>query len=411
MKKILFLVIIPASIYAQDLKELIDLAKSQNELVAAKEFNKGSKEKELASKNSSYFPVVDVGAFYKRDDEASPFQPGDTMSAFGKISYDIYDGGKRSSSIQSAKDDIKAAGFESESTKKSIVLGVVQDFYNLKSMKASLDALSEARKSLKAQLERIQKFYEVKIATKEDVDRLRSAYDTNTYDIESLRFQLLSLKKSLELKVGSTIDSLNDSIFTKENLKDYETLDATKALVAKKDSLRESAQMVDSFYYPNIKIEDKYSVFSYNREETVPAYVTLLDNQNTLMLTVNMRLFDYGQFDKTKEAVLLQAQALNAQVAYQNKEQKINYELAKSRIEATNLKIKSAQSALVAATSAYETIEQKYNAGIVDYVVYLDALTKKTSVKALYESSLNELEIAYAIFYFYSGKNIEEFIK
>ena len=108
---------------------------------------------------------------------------------------------------------------------------------------------------------------------------------------------------------------------------------------------------------------------------------------------------------------MLTSQALNSQIAYMSKEQALSYKLALSRIDTAKIRIATAKSALNAATSAFTTIEKKYNAGIVDYIVYLDALTKKTSSKALYKSGLNELEIAYAILYFYSGKNIKEELK
>jgi len=231
--------------------------------------------------------------------------------------------------------------------------------------------------------------------------------------MESLKFEILSLTKSLELKVGKSVSVLENSSFIKEDMKEYDTLESTKSLMAQEDSLRESSNGVDSVYYPNITIEDTYSIYGYDREDPVATAfgANLLESQNTLMLTLNMRLYDGAQIAKTKEALLLSSQALNAQVSYQNKEQKIQFELAKSRIYTTELKIKSANSALIAATSAYETIEKKYDVGIVDNVVYLDALTSRTTAKALYTSSLNDLEMAYAMYYFYGGKNIEEFIK
>ena len=88
-----------------------------------------------------------------------------------------------------------------------------------------------------------------------------------------------------------------------------------------------------------------------------------------------------------------------------------SYLLAIFTIKTSNIKIISAKSALISATSAFKTISKKYDAGIVDNVVYLDALSSKTSAKALYETSLNDLEIAYASYYYYAGKNIEEFLK
>jgi outer membrane protein TolC len=109
--------------------------------------------------------------------------------------------------------------------------------------------------------------------------------------------------------------------------------------------------------------------------------------------------------------MIISAKALNSQVLYKTKEQKMHHEVALARLDTSKIKIQSAKSALIASESAFEKIEKKYNAGIVDYVIYLDALTSKTRADALYETSLNELEIAYAMYYYYSGKNLAEYIK
>ncbi|MEA2073809.1 MAG: TolC family protein [Campylobacterota bacterium] len=409
MIRILFL-IIPLFVYGDNLKELMEIAENKNDLVISKGYLQESKSKELDSKNSAYFPTIDVGGFYKRDDDPSPLQPGDTLSGFAKISYDIYNGGKRSAESDQAEYAFKASEFDTSAYKKSLSLQIAQDFFSIKSLEASLNARKEAGESLQKQLERTKSFYEAKMATSDDVDRVQADFDTNIYEMESMKFQILSLQSGLSLKVGKQIDSLEDSSFHKSSSTEYETLDATKALISQNQSLKYGAEAIDSFYYPNIKIEDTYSLYAYDREDAKAASfgASPLENQNTLMLSLNFRVFDYGAIGDTKESVLLSSQALNSQISYQNKEQKMQHALAISRIKTSEIRIQSALSALNAATSAFNTIEKKYNAGIVDYIVYLDALTKRTSSKALYESGLNELEIAYAILYYYSGKNIKE---
>lgn len=409
----LLLLIVPVFIYANGLKELIDDAFKQNDLIVSKEFTKKARAKNLSAKKSSYFPTIDLGAFYKRDDSPTPLRPRDMYSGFAKFGVDIYDGGKKSAEIKSAKKELESSSFDKKAMKKDIALSISKDFFTIKSLQAELRARLEAQKALKAQLNRIEQFFKVKLATKDSVDRLKSAYDTNIYDMQSIKFQILSLKKSLELKVGEKIDTLDNSSFKKMDSTDYEILDSIKSAIAKKSSIKENSKIIESIYYPNIRLEDKYSLYAYDKEDPIAKLFDAnpLSNQNTLLLTLNFRLFDYGELRKQKEAVLLDAQALNAQILYKNKEQKIEYDLAKSRIETTKLKILSAKSSLIAAKSAYASVEEKYKNGIVDYVVYLDALSKKTSAKATYESSLNDLEIAYAIYYYYSGKNIEEFIK
>lgn len=413
MKLKLLLLLAPLLVFGDNLKELLSFATTHNDLVMAKNYSEASKAKEVESKKSAYFPTVDLGGFYKRDDEATPFGVGDVYSGFAKIGLDIYDGGKKSSQVEQSKLSLLASTYDKEAYKKSLSLQITQDFFTIKSLSATLNAREEANKSLKAQLERISRFYGAKMATKDDVDRVQADYDTNIYNMESIKFQILSLKSLLELKVGKKIDTLEKSSFVKSPFKNYAALDSTNALIAQKGSIKKGANAIDSFYYPNIRVEDTYSLYGYER---IDPSLTLfnaspLDKQNTLLLTLNLRLFDYGNIAKTKEAVLLDAQALDAQILYQTKEQKVQYELSKARIQTAHARIKSALSALNAATSAFITIEKKYNAGIVDYIVYLETLTKKTNSKALYERSLNDLEIAYATLYYYAAKDLQEELK
>jgi len=129
------------------------------------------------------------------------------------------------------------------------------------------------------------------------------------------------------------------------------------------------------------------------------------------VLSINLRVFDGGTISKNKQALMISSKAIDAQIQHYKQEQKMLYELSILRIKTAKLKIKSAFSALKSAQSAYKTIEEKYKAGIVDNVAYLDALSVQTASLSLYEKSLNDLEIAYAIYYYYAGKNIEEFIQ
>ncbi|WP_294966722.1 TolC family protein [Sulfurimonas sp.] len=407
--KRLILLVIPAFIYAESLKSLLDYATQNSDLVVSKTLTQKAKASEVDSKESSYYPTIDAGAFYKNTDERSYYTPGEIYSGYAKTSFDIYDGGKKSALLSQSKSEYKASSFDLDAQKKSLSLQIVQDFFNIKSLQASLDARDEAKKSLGEQLTRMQRFYVAKVATKDDVDRLQAEYDTNIYSMESIKFNIISLQKALELKVGRDIQSYDDSKFKEFVKHDLELTDNVKSLVAKKDALSDGAESIDSAYYPQLKIEDTYSVYEYgNTDLTHPDGV---DNQNVVLVSLNIRLFDKGTISKTKEAILINSQALNTQATYAKKEQEMRYNLALSAIETSYIKIKSAKSALVAASSAFKTISKKYDSGIVDNVVYLDALSSQTEAKALYETSLNDLEIAYAAYYYYAGKNIEEFLQ
>ena len=255
----------------------------------------------------------------------------------------------------------------------------------------------------------MKQFYDAELATSDDVDRLQSAYDKNVYIIDSTSFEIYSLEKSLELKIGKKVDSFDDSTFKKLVDDSSYELDIIKSLRATKSSVLNASQTIDSYYYPQIRVEDTYSFYGYQDEPTAFP-VEQVDKQNKIMATLNMRLVDFGAIGEAKEAVRLQADALGQQILYQTKEQKMNQELSLKRIETARLNINSSRSALKASKSALKTITEKYNAGIVDNVVYLDALSVNTESKSSYESSLNNLEMSYALYYFYNGKNLEEFL-
>ena len=408
-RSILVLLALPLFLYADSLKSLLDYAQNNNELIVSKSIMKDSKNSELKSSQNNYYPTIDVGAFYQRFDEPSPIMPGTTYSGYATIGFDVYEGGKKSYTEKQKRDEHRASQFDFEATKKSTKLAIVQDFYNIKNLEASLSALKESSNAVKAQLDRMTQFYDAKLATSDDVDRLQAAYDTNIYMIDSTSFKIYSLQKELELKVGKKIEIFSDSRFKKMGNSDSDELDMIKSLRATKSSVLNASETIDSYYYPQVRIEDTYSLYGYEDESTTFP-VEQLDNQNKIMATVNMRLIDFGAIGEAKEAVILQARALEQQILYQTKEQKMNQELSLKRIETAELNIKSSRSALKASTNALKTITEKFNASIVDNVVYLDALSSNTEAKSAYESSLNNLEISYALYYFYRGKNLEEFL-
>lgn len=404
----LILLVLPLFLYGESLKSLLDLASQNNQLIASKEFSKQAKQKEVDSKRNAYYPTLDVGAFYQSVDERDLMRPGDVYSGFAKVGFDIYDGGSKSALLKHKRDEYRASSYDLSEIKKSISLQIVQNFFSIKSLQASLSSRQEAQRSLKVQLDRASAFYDARLATKDDVDRLQAAFDTNIYDMESIKLQILTLKLNLELQVGKRVSTLDESSF-KEQLEDeIELVDSIKSLESSKEALKSFSESIDSVYYPQLRIEDTYSLYGYGNTDAL--HPEGVDKQNKIMLSANFRLYDNSAISNSKQVLEINSQALSKSIEYKTAEQRMHYDLAVARIDANKIKIKSASSALVSAASAFNTIEKKYTAGIVDNVVYLDALVSKTSASSLYQASLNDLQIAYGIYYYYAGKNIEEFL-
>lgn len=411
MFRYLLLFIVPLFLYAQSLKSLLEYAQSSNELIASQKLLSESKKSELKSSENALYPTVDLGGFYKRDDAPNPILPGTTYSGYATVSLDVYKGGAMRATIRQKEDELLSSHFNTEATKNSIELSIVEDFYNIKSTEAQLRAREEASKAVAAQLERMKQFFQASLATSDDVARLQSAYDANLYEIDSIKFQILSLKRGLEVKVGQAIGQLDASAFKKLDSIADEELVAIQALRATKKSLLSASKVIESYYYPQIKVADTYSLYGYADEPTFGNIaIEQLTHQNEILATLNVRLYDFDLLSEKKRAVILQADALREKIAYQSKEQRVQQELARERIKTAELNIKSSQSALKAASSALKTITKKYNSGIVDNVVYLDALSSQTEAKARYERALNNLELAYALYYFYNGKKLREYL-
>ena len=403
------LLILPVFIYAQDLRSLLESAKKNNDLIDSKNKSVKARDEFIKAKQNAYYPTIDIGSSYQSVNEKSPYQAGDVHSTYAKLSFDIYDGGKKSALIKESKDKREQSSHEADSTKETIHLQIVKDFFNIKSLEAKLIAKKDQKRLLKEQLNRMQKFFIAKLATKDDVDRLQSAYDMNEYEIESLKYEILSLKKLLELKVEEKISKLDDSKFKKFEEQNMEPLDSIKAMIAQKSAIQSSADSIQSAYNPQLKLEDTYSLNNYDRSDDF--HFEGAKKQNRFLLSLNLRLFDMSSIKKTKQSKIIESQALESLINYERQKQDIEHKLSRSKIDIQLIKIKSASSALVSAKSAFKTISKKFDVGIVDHVIYLDALTSLTNAKALYQKSLNDLEMSYASYYYYSGKNIEEFLQ
>lgn len=408
MKKLLFL-LIPALMCADDLKSLLEFATTNNNMVVSKSLKEESKLKDIESTQSAYYPTLDIGGYGQSLNARTNDTPGDIYSGYAKVGVDIYDGGKKSSTIEQNKALLESAKYDTASYKKNLQLFIVQDFYTIKSVEASLQALEEKQAQLNADLERIKKFYAVGSATGDEIDKIQATLSNNGYQIDATKFQILSLTRLLGVKIGKKITTLETSSIEEPLNVQKELSDEIQALTANAASLTYSAQSLNAAYMPQIRLEDTYSLYDYDRYDAL--HPEGLNNQNKLMLTFNIRLFDNGSVSKQKESLFIQQKALESEIKQSTEIQDINADLARSKISTTKAQIQSAKSSLAAAISAYDVIAKKYELGAVDNVSYLDALSVKTNAKAQYEEALNNLQIAYASYYYYTNKNIKEYTK
>ncbi|WP_458700931.1 TolC family protein [Sulfurospirillum sp. 1307] len=408
MKKLLFLAICVA-LQANDLKSLLDIALTNNKMIQSKELSQNAKLKQLESSQNAYYPTVDAGGYFQSSNVKTPSVAGDIYSGYAKVGVDLYDGGKKKNDIEKNKALLNSAKYDKLAYQKSLQLDIINDYFNILSAKENLEALKNKKNQLNAELQRVKKFYEVGSATKDDIDKLQAELSNSSYQIEALKFQIFSLKQMLSIKIGQDIKDIQSSNIIEPKDLTIAPSDDIKAMIESAKSLEFSANSLNSTYKPQVRLEDTFSIYNYGRSDST--HYEGADHQNQLMLSFNIRLFDNDVVKKQKESIMIEKMALQKQINQQKDMQNINAKLAKSKIQTIKAQIKSAKSSLISANSAFKTISQKFQAGVIDNVAYLDTLSVKTSAKAQYEKALNDLQIAYATYYYYTNKNIKDYIK
>jgi outer membrane protein TolC len=412
MRAILTLFFLFLTLYGYDLKELIEGAKQNNHTIRAKSLETLASKKQIETQKSGYYPTLDIGAAHINLDKTSAFQPGVTTNLYAKVRIDLFDGFKTSSLIKKQKAIYRSKQNELRYKKRETLLQVTTTYYNLLSTKALLLALYQKSKELQTNIKRLKKFYKAGLAPIESLERLKAEYAANRYNIEALKLKIQQAKEYLSLQTGIRIDKVNRSFFKEPQNQSFKQSEAIEALKEKLKVLKESSNVIDSTYYPNIRVEDSYSFYDYARDSGLKKlHIDEVDRQNRVSIMANMRLFDGGKSKKTKEALKLQMMALQEQIKLLQAKEKIDHSLSLSNLQSAKVNIDSAKSALKAAKSLYRSIKAKFQAGLIDQISYLDALSRLTISKAKYKQALYDYEVAKANYYFKSNKNIEDYIQ
>jgi len=414
--KIVLMLVLPLFICAQShgLKTFIDNAKKTNGWIKAKEINIKGKKEQVEAAKSAYWPTVDIGADYALLSPNYLASPGQVGNVYASVSMDLYDGGRKGALLRAKDFEHEASLFEKSAFEKSITLEIVRHYYGIQTLKATINALEERSTELKAQITRVKKFKGAGLSTQEDIDKLVSVYENNNFTLENTRLTLETSEQNLQLISGLSAKQLKRNYFKEPKNIHFELFENIKMLQANASAIGENANAIDAGYMPQVNLSDTYHKSHFDDLVTSPGIDGsgfLIDHQNKLMVSVNMRLFDKGRMSKESESVKYQKLSLLSQIDHAKKEQKMNFKLAGKSLKTTKTKLKSAKSALKAAKSTYEVIRQKFEVGLVDNIAFLDALAQRTLANARYKETIYDYEVRKSIYYYYAGKSPKEFIQ
>ena len=399
-----------SSLNATTLKELINKTLEYNQNLKADKYTQKAKYKTFKSTKNIYNPNLIIGGSYNRLDlDVRDVQVGVTTVGFAKFSMDLYDGGKNQALKNQKKYEYEAQKFQNITSKKETILNIVNLYFNLKTIEENIKVYQEKSKSLKAQYDRMKIKYDTKMATIDNVLKLKSEYEANLYIIEELKYQKTEFIKNIQLLSGVKIDTLDTKTLPDiPNLKYSENSDI-KALKLNLKANKENVNIVKSSKKPQLKLEDSLNFYGYDQYNS-KLLKDLPDKQNQFTLTLTYNLFDTSSKSKIESAKLIKLATAN-KLSFAKRQAKTDFFLAKRKLQTQILKLHSLKSAVEMANSVYDIIKTKYENGVVDNITYLDALSKKIYNLALYKQALNDLEIAKANYYLKSGIDYKKVLK
>ncbi len=402
--------VLPLFLNANSLLELVNLSQN-NEIAKSAIFKEKSAENILESTKSAYLPSLSIGSSYINiSEERTVNDPKEAFSNYAKISYSIYDGGKKKSLLKQLNKELQASKFSKTNIKNTLALNTVSVYFNLLSTSSDILAKTQQIEQLKADVNRLKNFKLAGVASQDEVEKIKA--DLARTQTEKL--ELLLSKKDLlfNLRELTGIKEIKEQKASLEvpNKFSQKTTPEILALENKAEALKYQAQIDKSSLRPQVSFENTYTFYDTKVENDIHNSKTS-HNQNKLMLSFSWRIFDFDSSNKKYEASRLFYEGAKSDLAYQKRKINLKYsysiealKLAKSRIKSASLRVKSADLTFVA-------ISKKFKAGVIDNIVYLDALSDKYSAVAYLNRVKNDYEIKKAEYYYSAGYSIKEMIK
>jgi outer membrane protein TolC len=397
-------------INATTLKEIINSTLENNINIKAISIENKAQQKAFEGVENIYNPTATVGANYSQLDlDMREVQVGNTGTAFLKLGMNLYDGGKNQAIKDQKNFEYQAGVYDSDTAKKELILQVVTLFYQIKTVGDTIKVFQDKGRTLRAQYERVQTEYTIKMITIDEVLKLQSEYETNQYTIAELKYQESSLIRNISLLANQKINKFDYS--TLPDVKNLRLQESTEIEALKMSILAkgEAIKIASSVNKPQVKLENSLNLYGYS-DYNNNILTDLPTTQNQLMVSLTYNLYDTTS-KKRIEVAQLEKLASEERLHFRREEEKMNFDLAKQKLNTQLLKLNSLKSAVQMGKSVYEIITIKYQNGIVDNITYLDALSKKIFNEALYKQALNNYEIAKANYYFNSGVDYKSVLK
>lgn len=405
MKTLSLLCLLPLVAFAGNLPELLKLAEQNKQVESSRYQLEAAKENEYATK-SGYLPSLSFGANQTYNQQENMLSPEKSRTGAATLSFTLYDGGKREAQFSKQDALVKSATFSLASTQNNVSLNVIYYYFNYLSTLASKTATLQKLEQLHAERLRLEKFVSVGVATEDELQKIISSIEQSKVDLLTLENTLNNISNTLEYLTGESVHvELGSSVVFNQTAQDDVRRFDILALEQSVQSAQADVKIAKSPHLPTIKIEDTYSRFK--NDYANPAWNSDENHQNTVQLSLQWKIFDFGSTSAGAQAAQKTYLAKSSELAYEKHKAKASLKSAQNSYQTALAKIEAGKARLHASEMTYELVKKKFQQGIVNNVTYLDALSDKFNAQAQLQTALNEVEYQKAVLLYEMGQEIK----
>jgi outer membrane protein TolC len=356
----------------------------------------------------SYMPRVDLFGSGSFVSPVGGFDAAQSYYAGAKAEFLLFDGFKRENTFDQFAALENASAFNVSGGKKEMSLQVIRLYYELQNTLDEIQTYTKVQEQLEAQLARLQQFRSAGLTSDDVVLRLRASLANTVYEIEDLHYKSDQQKAELTLLTNLPIETLANSVLKEPTIVAKQELDSIKAMRLSTKATQLSADASDTGFWPTLSIADQYTVSKFVDD---PIAAIRVENQNKFTLSATLNLLDFSTMSTKKQSLIAQANEQANELLYATKKADSSFVLAQKYVQRSQKLLDAALLAYDASQKSFETVKQKYESRLVDYVTYLDALTVVVSTTNQLNTSKRMLYYAYASYYYFGGLDPKDYVQ
>ncbi|HDZ5054671.1 TPA: TolC family protein [Campylobacter jejuni] len=412
---ILFLSLV---LFGSNLKELINLSQNnESYFIKQMQSEQANLNRQQAFRN--YLPTLSLNSAYVANNK-DRFITDPQESLFAKVSLNflLFDGGAREANLRALESKEKLSLLDKEQSKNYLTLNAITLYFNTLSLEKILLANQQKVAFLKSTFERLQKFYNAGLSPKDELESIKAKYHLSLLELSQNELKLANIQKEIKILSHTDFKPKGDALLEnpqQEKSRNYEVM-ITKEQI---NLAKESVNLAKAKYFPKFYIQDNFSFYKNIFNPKIPTpFANLADNflekysqGNQFILGMEWKIFDFNARTKEVEKERLNVQIANANARFSERKNKEELNYLNKSLKVLQEQILALNLSLNAANLAFESVDKKYQAGLVSYVEYLQALEAKFKAQSDLELAKNEFEITKANYYFNAGIDLNSKVK